>query len=66
MARKETNVFVSVSKHFIDALSTKEKYRLSKTDFIRNRKLPFEQLVLCMLKLLRKSLQAEIYSFFRF
>lgn len=65
MARKETNVFVSVSKHFIDALSTKEKYRLSKTDFIRNRKLPFEQLVLCMLKLLRKSLQAEIYSFFR-
>lgn len=65
MAKKENNIYLTESKHFIDALSTKERYRLSKTDFIRNRKLPFEQLVLCMLKSLRKSIQAEIYSFFK-
>lgn len=35
------------------------------TDFTRNRKLPFEQLVLCMLKLLRRSLQLELNSFFK-
>lgn len=34
-------------------------------DFTRNRKLPFEQLVLCMLKLLRRSLQLELDSFFK-
>lgn len=65
MAKKETSAFLRIVNQFIGLPSTKEKYRVSETDFIRNRKLPFEQLVLCMLKLLRKSLQAEIYSFFR-
>lgn len=58
------NHFITASNRFIESPSTKEKFRFSKTDFTRNRKLPFEQLVLCMLKLLRKNLQSELHAFF--
>ncbi|MBD3639240.1 MAG: IS4 family transposase [Crocinitomicaceae bacterium] len=64
MAKKAVSAFITSSKSFINAPSTKEKYRVKMTDFTRNRKLPFEQLVLCMLKLLRKSLVLELRSFF--
>ena len=64
MAKKTGSIFITISNGFIEALSTKEKFRLNKADFTRNRKLPFEQLVLCMLKLLRKSIQSELHSFF--
>lgn len=62
--KKAGSLFISASNGYIRSTSTKEKFRLSKTDFTRNRKLPFEQLVLCMLKLFRKSLQSELYAFF--
>lgn len=65
MAKKASTVFVSSSNSFIRSVSTKEKFRVGESDFTRNRKLPFEQLVLCMLKLLRKNIQSELYAFFR-
>gem|GEM_PF-4139800 len=65
MAKRPSYDFVSESTRFTHSDRTKERYRLSPTDFTRNRKLPFEQLVLCMLKLLRRSLQLELDSFFK-
>ena len=65
MGKRPSYDFVSESTRFTYSDTTKERYRLSPTDFTRNRKLPFEQLVLCMLKLLRRSLQLELDSFFK-
>ena len=42
------------------------KYRNNKTDFIRNRKQPFDQMLLFMLNLVKKSLVIEIDNFVRF
>ena len=64
MGRKLSYHFIKTSKTFIDKKSTKEQYRMTEKDFTRNRKLPFEALVLCMLKLLRRNLQLELNSFF--
>src|SRR5688500_13177302 len=64
MAKKPSSLFISASNRLIRSPCTKEKFRLSKADFTRNRKLPFEQLVLCMLKLLRRTVQSELYAFF--
>ena len=65
MAKRPSYEFVSESNRFIFSDAIKERYRMRSTDFTRSRKLPFEQLVLCMLKLLRRSLQLELDSFFK-
>lgn len=65
MAKKASAVFIHASNNFIRSVPTREKFRVAEADFTRNRKLPFEQLVLCMLKLLRKNIQSELYAFFR-
>lgn len=65
MAKKDASCYIALSNNFIHAASTKQTYRVSKEDFTRNRKMPFELLVLCMLQLLRKSLQSELHQFFK-
>lgn len=65
MAKKLNSHFTELSSSFIYATATKNNYRLKEKDFSRKRKLPFEQLVLCMLKLLRHNLQTEINSFLK-
>lgn len=62
--KKTGSLFIRASNGFIESPSTKEKFRFSKRDFTRDRKLPFERLVLCMLRLLRKNLQLELHAFF--
>ena len=42
------------------------KYRNSKTDFTRNRKQPFGQMLLFMFNLVKKSLTIEIDNFVQF
>lgn len=64
MAKKTSRTYIDSSNAFIGSKTTKELYRTKPIDFTRNRKLPFEALVLCMVKLLRKSLQLELESFF--
>ena len=65
MATKSSVAFINSSNNFIFSQATKERYRLSEKDFIRNRKLPFEILVLCMLKLVRKTIQVELNNFYK-
>ncbi len=65
MTKKATSKFIKISNNFIYSILTKEKYRLNKKDFTRDRKLPFEELVLFMLKLLRRTIQLELNSFFK-
>jgi hypothetical protein len=64
MAKKMSSTYITVSNGFIRSTSTKELYRVSEKDFTRDRKLTFEMLALCMLKLLRRNLQLELHSFF--
>lgn len=64
MARKKAVNLIRCTRVFINASSTKEKYRVSQQDFTRLRKLSFEVLVLSMLKLFRRSLPMEIHSLF--
>ncbi len=64
MAKKDSTHYITLSNSFIYSESTREAYRVSKEDFTRNRKMPFELLVLCMLQLLRKSLASELHHFF--
>jgi len=64
MAKKTSLYFIELSKKFIQSKSTKRKYRLSEKDFTRNRKLSFETLSLCMIRLLRQNIQIEINSYF--
>jgi len=65
MAIKQNSHFTTLSSNFIYSSETKKLYRIKEKDFIRNRKLPFEELVLCMLKLLRHNIQAEVNTFFK-
>lgn len=65
MANKTVLSFISISNNFVFADSTKEQFRVNEKDFTRNRKLPFKTVVLCMLKLLRKSLPIELNSFLK-
>ena len=64
MAKKPAQHFIALSNRFLQSTSTKEKFRMKESDFTRNRKLPFELLALCMLQLLRKSIQSELHLFF--
>ena len=65
MALKLNPYFITLSSNFIYANQTKQLYRTSEKDFTRNRKLPFEELVLCMLKLLRHTIQTELNNFLK-
>jgi len=65
MAKKSIYTYISRSNEFIHSEDTKSSYRMSPMDYTRNRKLPFEALVLCMLKLLRLNLQLELNSLFQ-
>lgn len=64
MAKKLGKYFIDKTNLFISSTTTLIKYRVSKKDFTRDRKLTFEGLVLCMLKLLRQNLQIELNSYF--
>lgn len=64
MATKSTSKYIKASNTFIFSQDTKIKYRISEQDFTRKRKLPFEYLVLCMFRLLRKTIQIELNNFF--
>ena len=64
MAKKASIDFITTCRQFIYSSSTQELFRVDKSDFTRRRKLPFEIVVLSMLKLLRKSLAAEIHHIF--
>jgi copper chaperone CopZ len=48
----------------ITSLDFLNMYRISEKDFTRNRKMPFQILVVFILRLLRQSLQKEIVDFF--
>ncbi len=64
MAKKLGKCFIDKTNLFIGSSTTLINYRVSKKDFTRARKLPFEGLVLCMLKLLRQNLQIELNAYF--
>lgn len=64
MAKKQGNHFIDKTNLFIGSAKTLINYRVSKKDFTRDRKLTFEGLVLCMLKLLRQNLQIELNAYF--
>lgn len=58
---QELKEFVSLVSSNDDLLS---HFRFSPNDFIRNRKMPFEKLVLLIAKLCKKTLSVEIENFF--
>jgi len=58
---RELKEFVSIISSDIELLA---HFRCSPTDFVRNRKLPFERLVLLIAKLCKKTLSVEIENFF--
>jgi Transposase DDE domain len=65
----DTNVkLIKELKEFISTISTDSEllsyFRFSPSDFIRNRKLPFESLILLIAKLCKKTLSVEIDNFF--
>lgn len=64
MAKKSALHFIELSKRFIQSISTKRKYRVNEKDFTRDRKLPFDTMVFCMIKLLKQNIQVELYSYF--
>ncbi len=64
MAKKQGKYFIDKTNLFIGSAKTLINYRVSEKDFTRDRKLPFEGLVLCMLKLLRQNIQIELHSYF--
>lgn len=64
MPKKSGNHYIHLSQQFIGSETTKQKYRMSEKDFIRNRKLTFSELSLCMMQLLRQNIQVELQRFF--
>lgn len=60
MAKKIAIYYIYLSKRFIQSLKTKQKYRVNEKDFTRNRKLTFELMALCMIKLLKQNIQVEL------
>lgn len=64
MAKKGALHFINLSKNFISSELTLKKYRNNVKDFTRKRKLSFEGLSLCMMRLLRQNIQVEIYTYF--
>ncbi len=64
MAKKSSLHFIELSRKFIQSITTKIKYRVNEKDFTRDRKLPFETMAFCMIKLLRQSIQVELNNYF--
>lgn len=64
MGKKGALHFIILSRDFINSQLTLKKYRISKKDFTRNRKLSFEGLSLCMMRLLKQNIQVELYAYF--
>ena len=56
--------YIALTNEFLTSEFTLLKYRVDKKDFTRKRKLSFDGLALCMLKLLRQNIQLELISFF--
>jgi len=65
MANKLSRSFINLTIGFIGSESTKQKFRMNKNDFIRERKLSFETLCFCLIKLLKQNLQLELNTYFR-
>jgi hypothetical protein len=65
LAQKSTQHFITISTNFLSSKATVAKYRFSEKDFTRKRKLNFENLALCMIKLLKQNIQVELLSFFK-
>ncbi len=63
--RKTNAAIFNVLKKCLSSQRLKEKYRRAKSDFIRERKMPFKKVVLFMMNLSRRSLQIELTSFMR-
>lgn len=63
MAKKTAIYYIYFSKRFIQSLKTKQKYRVNEKDFTRKRKLTFESLALCMIKLLKQNIQVELNGY---
>ena len=64
MSKKLPQRFIDTTNEFLESESNIVKYRMSEKDFTRNRKLSFQDLSLCMLKLLRQNIQVELNSYF--
>ena len=64
MAKKSSLHFIGLSKKFIQLKATKQKYRVNEKDFTRERKLTFDTMSLCMIKLLRQNIQVELNAYF--
>lgn len=64
MAKKSSLHFIELSKKFIQSKATKQKYRMNEKDFTRDRKLTFDTMSLCMIKLLRQNIQVELNTYF--
>ncbi len=64
MAIKKGQQFINKSVGFITSKLTKLNYRVTETDFTRDRKMKFDLLVLFMLKSLRRNISLELSTFF--
>src|SRR3989344_3316441 len=62
--KKEAKRLLKMFKKTIYSKQFLESHRKSKNSFIRNRKMPFPNLILFMLNLVKKSLQKELSEFF--
>lgn len=64
MAKKSASYFINITKKTVSSKRTKQTYRVSEKYFTRERKLNFENITLCMLRLLRQNIQIELNTFF--
>ena len=64
MAKKSGLHFIELTKKFIQSKITKFKYRTSKKDFTRKRKLSFDVLAFCIIKLLKQNILIELNNNF--
>lgn len=65
LVRKTNLTLFGKIQEQIKSATLKEEYRRKPKYFTRNRKMPFEKVVLFMLNLARKSLQLELIGFFK-
>ena len=63
MAKKSGLHFIDFSRRFIQSITTKQDYRVNEKDFTRDRKLPFDTMALCLIKLMRQNIQIELNSY---
>jgi Transposase DDE domain len=65
MSKKENTHLIFVLKKCLVSQGLKETFRRSPSDFTRERKMPFRNVVLFMLNLSRRSLQIDLTGFMR-